>query len=196
MENAVVPEDPEARWEWFLGQVDAHLARLKERFKDDPEMLELLNVAEKIRNGDFEFTWKKEQRTVVVEGVIELTHDSDIIPSKEALQGYLLGGYPAMVFLLFMKRLEKLFDSDRLAIRARDFEVLRTTLHNLELLGAQQMPDTIEMAWKGDSVVLKLPLEVSADAQGVPTDLWGMSMLIAANLDRVLKTIEDMLIEV
>lgn len=180
-------------WEEYVNAVQEHFERIKEKFKDDPEMKKLLMVFEKVFLGNFEFKWKHGERLVVIEDVIPIAVNEEVVPQAEALRDYLITEYPAVLYVLFVERINRYFNEANRCIQTKDFEVLRQTINNLELLSTNQMSHSIELEGRGGKIILRLPLEVEIeDAKTPPMDLWGTSMFIAENFDKIFEKIKEM----
>jgi len=182
------------QWEWFINRIQGHLSVLKARFANDPKMLELLGIYDKILAGNFEFNWRKGENRVLVEDVIELAIEDNAIPQREPLQYHLISSYPGPLYTLFIERIKQYFQKPGLVIPTTDFELLRETINNLEFLSANQMPHSVEIDGKNGIIIFKLPLQVEIEDRStgaIPADLWEASMLISGNLDKIFEKIKS-----
>lgn len=190
-----VPPEVQARWAEHIEWIRNHLATVKSQFADDPEMLELLGIVDKILDNEFGFTWNKRDNIVVIENVLELALEPDSIPLREPLRNAIIETYPSIVFRLFIERVRRFLNQDGLYIATKDFETLRSTLNNIELISVQRMPYTVEIVGKGRKLLFRLPLEIEVDNpgdMGMPATLADAAIMISLNLDKVFEKIKEM----
>jgi len=182
----------EDEWSEHVNWVKAHLAGLKEGFRDDPRMIELLGVVDKIINGDFEFTQNPGDGLLLVEGVVALQPEPGTFPNPEAIQVFLLDTYPGIIYNLFVLRVEEYLSQEGLYLPTHKFGLLRETLTNLEMIGRGEMPYSVEMVGKGNKLIFRLPLEIETEGRAATLSLTDAAVAISQQLPQVFKKIKEL----